>query len=130
MIETLFYYFKTIKQVQRPYIILNTKKLILTIMELETKPWVLVSSLIKDVDPQKVQEIVPQITSLVDEWQSQGRIMWSGPFDNQLTSMTVFEATEEDAREFFKKYENICSGVLNYYLYQWDAMPLLSILSK
>lgn len=74
--------------------------------------------------------ITPQVTVLVDEWQSQGRIMWSGAFDIEQSSMPVFEATEDEAKGFFKKYENICSGVLNYYLHQWDAMPILSILSK
>ena len=98
--------------------------------QVETKPWVLVSSIQKDTNPQDLERISPQISEIVDEWQSQGRIMWSGPFDNELTSMTVFEATESDAKEFYKKYEKICSGILNFYLYQWDAMPLLSVLSK
>ena len=33
-------------------------------------------------------------------------------------------------KEFFKKYEDVCSGILTYEMYQWDAMPLLSVLSK
>ena len=96
----------------------------------ETKPWVLVSSIQKDTNPEDLVRISPQISELVDEWQSQGRIMWSGAFDNELTSMAVFEATETEAKEFFQKYEDVCSGILNYYLYQWDAMPILSVLSK
>ena len=96
----------------------------------ETKPWVLVSNIKESTNPEDLGRIAPQVTLLVDEWQSQGRIMWSGAFDNQRSSMAVFEATDEEAREFFKKYESICSNVLNYYLYQWDAMPILSVLSK
>lgn len=96
----------------------------------DVKPWVLVSNIKEDVNPQDLQQIAPQVASLVDEWQSTGRIMWSGAFDNETSSMAVFEATEDEAREFFKKYENACSGVLNYHLYQWDAMPILSVLSK
>ena len=96
----------------------------------ETKPWVLVSSVKEDTAPVDLKMITPQVAQLVDEWQSQGRIMWSGAFDNELTSMAVFEATEIEAKEFYKKYENVCSGILNYYLYQWDAMPILSVLSK
>jgi len=96
----------------------------------ETKPWVLVSSIQKETKPIDLEMITPQISTLVDEWQSQGRIMWSGAFDNQVSSMAVFEATEQEAKEFFKKYENICSGILTYELYQWDAMPILSVLSK
>ncbi|MCA9827511.1 MAG: hypothetical protein KC444_03845 [Nitrosopumilus sp.] len=96
----------------------------------ETKPWVLVSSIGEDTKPIDLQMIVPKITELVDEWQSSGRIMWSGAFDNEQSSMAVFEATEQEAKDFFKKYENICSGILNFYLHQWDAMPILSVLSK
>ena len=74
--------------------------------------------------------IAPQVSTLVDDWQSQGKIMWSGGFDDEKSSLAFFEATEDEAKEFFKKYENICSEILNYYLHQWEAMPLLSVLSK
>jgi len=95
----------------------------------ETKPWVLVTNIKDDTNPQDLEKITPQIQALVDEWQSKGRIMWSGAFDNETSSMAVFEATEPEAKEFFSNYEKACSGVLNYYLYQWDAMPILSLLS-
>lgn len=96
----------------------------------ETKPWVLVSNVQEDTKAADLQVIAPQISALVDEWQSRGKIMWSGAFDDERSSMAVFEATEDEAKEFFKKYESICSGVLNYYLHQWDAMPILSVLSN
>ena len=99
-------------------------------MSQEVKPWVLVTNIIEGVQPQDLERIAPQVSALVDEWQAQGKIMWSGSFENQPSSMAVFEATEQEAQEFFKKYENVCSGVLRYYLYQWDAMPLLSVLSN
>ena len=99
-------------------------------MNQETKPWVLVSSMNKDTNPQDLQRIAPQVSILVDEWQSKGKIMWSGAFDNELSSMAIFEATEQEAKEFFKKYDDICSNVLSSHLYQWDAMPLLSVLSN
>ena len=47
--------------------------------------------------------IAPQITALVDEWHSNEKIMWSGAFDNEESSMAVFEATDDEAREFFQK---------------------------
>jgi len=96
----------------------------------ETKPWVLVTNVKENIAQQDLEYIVPQVTTLVDEWQSKGKIMWSGPFDNENSSMAVFEATENEAKEFFKKYDDTCSKFLNSYLYQWGAMPLLSILSK
>ena len=96
----------------------------------DTKPWALVSNIKDDANPLDLERIMPQVSALVDEWQSQGKIMWSGAFDNEVSSMAVFEATESEAREFFKKYETICSDVLSYHLYQWDAMPILSVLSR
>ena len=98
-------------------------------MSQETNPWVLVTSIKEDASAQDLERITPQVTALVDEWQSKGRIMWSGAFDNEQSSMAVFEATEQEAQDFFKKYDNVCSGVLNYYLYKWGAMPILSLLS-
>lgn len=96
----------------------------------ETKPWVLVTNIKEKINEQDLKDVFPQISALLDEWHSQGKIMWSGPFDNEQSSMAVFEATENEAKEFFKKYENSCSKVLNNHLYQWDAMPLLSVLSN
>jgi hypothetical protein len=96
----------------------------------ETKPWVLVTNVKEDINQQDLEHIAPQVSALVDEWQSQGKMMWSGPFDNENSSMAVFEATENEAKEFFKKYDDVCSKVLTSHLYQWGAMPLLSVLSK
>lgn len=98
-------------------------------MNQKTTPWVLVSNVKDNTTSQDLERIAPQISALVDEWQSKGRIMWSGAFDNEQSSMAVFEATEQEAKDFFAKYEKICSGVLNYYMYEWDAMPILSVLS-
>ena len=96
----------------------------------ETKPWALVTAIKENIDQQNIEIITSQIATLVDEWHSKGKIMWSGPFDNENSSMAIFEATEQEAKEFFKKYEDECSGILTYEMYQWDAMPLLSILAK
>ena len=96
----------------------------------EIKPWAIISNVKEDILLQDLQRIAPQVTALVDEWQSKGRMMWSGAFDNQQSSMAVFEGTEQEAKEFFEKYDSMCSDVLDYSMYQWDAMPVLSILSK
>ena len=96
----------------------------------EIKPWVLVSNIKENTTKADLERISPLVTGLVDEWQSMGKIMWSGAFDNAQSSMAVFEATETEARQFLQKYEHVCSNILIYYLYQWDAMPILSMLSK
>ena len=95
----------------------------------ETRPWVIISVYKDNTNSQELEKITPQIQNLVDEWQSQGKIMWSGAFNDNKTGMAVFEATEQEANEFYKKYDQICSGVLEYSLSQWDAMPILSFLS-
>ena len=56
--------------------------------------------------------------------------MWSGSFDGQPSGMAIFEATDEEANKFYEEYSNACENVLTHYLYQWDAMPILSVLSK
>ena len=98
--------------------------------EIIKTPWVLVSVLKENTQEQDPNRIATQIENLVDEWHSTGRMMWSGAFDDNKTAMTIFEATEQEAKDFLSKYGNVCSGVLDYHMYQWDAMPILSILSK
>lgn len=94
------------------------------------KPWVIVSVFKENIMESDLERITPGINNLVDEWHSQGKIMWSGAFNDNKTGMAIFEATEEEAREFYDKYDKVCSGVLDYHLYQWDAIPLLSLFSK
>ena len=98
--------------------------------QLETKPWVIITVFKENTNPNDLQRISPQIQSLVDEWQIQGKMMWSGAFNDNATGMAVFEGTEQEANEFYGKYDKICSGILQYSMYQWDAMPILSVLSK
>ena len=94
------------------------------------KPWVLVSSLKETTNEQDLKRITPEISKLIDDWQLKGKMIWSGPLDNNSTGMAVFEASDDEAKIFFSQYDKICSGILDYHLYQWDAMPILSILSK
>ena len=99
-------------------------------MSTQLKPWVIVSSIGKNTSEQDIERIKPKILSLVDNWQSNGKIMWSGSFNDQPSSMAVFEATDDEANKFYKEYSKACEDLLVHYLYQWDAMPLLSVLSK
>lgn len=95
----------------------------------ETKNWVIITVFKENTNGDDLQRIAPLIQNLTDEWQSQGKMMWSGPFSDNATAMTVFESTEQKANEFYQKYDKICSGILEYSMYQWDAMPVLSLLS-
>lgn len=96
----------------------------------ETKPWVIITVFKEDTNANDLQRISPQIQSLIDEWQSKGRMIWSGAFNDNATGMAVFEGSEQEVNEFYGKYDKICSGVLEYSMYQWDAMPVLSVLSR
>ncbi len=78
---------------------------------------------------EELEAVAPRVRELVDEWQSKGRIMWSGSFDDGATGMAVFEAAKDEADDFFKKYDEACSDKLEYTMYGWDAMPVLSLLS-
>ena len=67
----------------------------------QLKPWVIVSSIANDVSEQDIERIRPKIVSLVDNWQSSNKTMWSGSFNNQPSSMAIFEATDEEANKFY-----------------------------
>ncbi len=94
----------------------------------EKKLWVLISSLKDDTKGIDLQMVAPSVIELIDEWQSAGKFIWSGPFNDNKTGMAVFEATEEESNRFYDKYDKICSGVLSYHLHQWDSLPFLSML--
>lgn len=63
----------------------------------ETKPWVIITVFKENTNPNDLQRISPQIQSLVDDWHNKGKMMWSGAFNDNATSMTVFEGTEQEA---------------------------------
>ena len=63
-----------------------------TIENSERKPWILVSSLNENTNEDELARIVPNVNKIVDDWQAQGKIMWSGPFTDKKTSMAIFEA--------------------------------------
>lgn len=96
----------------------------------QRKPWILISSLRENTSEQDIERIRPNIGNLIDHWQSQGRIIWSGALNDNKTGIAIFEATDEEATQLYNKYADICKDVLDYYLYQWDAMPILSFLDK
>jgi len=96
----------------------------------QRKPWVLVSSLRENTDESDFEKIRIGVSDLIDSWQSQGRTIWSGALNDNKTGIAIFEATNEEANQLYDKYANICQNTLDYYLYQWDAMPILSILDK
>ena len=57
-----------------------------------------------------------------------GKMIWSGAFDDDKTAMSVIEATKDEAEAFYAKYDNTTKPFLATYMYQWNAMPLLSLI--
>ena len=98
--------------------------------EVNREPFVLVSVFNDGANPEQVATIMPTLSMMIDEWQNSGKMIWSGPFDDNKTSMSVIEATKSEAEEFYTKYNSTAEQFLSTYMYQWDAMPLLSLLGN
>ncbi len=94
----------------------------------EKKLWVLVSSLKENTSDVGLERIAPALNDLIGQWHSQGKFVWSGSLDNNISGMSIFEGTEQEAHKFFEENKKICSDVLDSYLYQWGALPFLSLL--
>ena len=91
--------------------------------------WVLVSSLKENTVQEDLDRITPQVSNLVDYWHSRGKFVWSGPLDNNKTGLAIFEASEAEAVQLLEDHKHASLDVLESYLYQWDAMPFLSLLN-
>ena len=100
-------------------------------MENDNKePFVLVSVFKEDAKPESIVKSGTAISSIIDDWHNSGKMIWSGSFDDNKTAMSIIEATNLEAEEFYSKYSNATNSFLETYMYQWDAMPLLSLLAK
>ena len=96
----------------------------------ERKLWVMISSRKKSCVERELEIIKPIIEKLNEQWFEKGDFIWAGRFDDQKTSMAIFEATEEKAKNYFEDYSKACSGSLETVLHHWDAMPLFTILER
>ena len=94
------------------------------------KPYVLVSAFKEDVKLEDVKQSTPALALILDEWQLSGKMIWSGSFDDNKSAMSIIEAGKNEADEFLIKYNNATNTFLSTYMYQWDAMPLLSLLGN
>ena len=94
------------------------------------EPFVLVSVFKEDAKPEEIVNITPALSLIIDEWHNSGKMIWSGSFDDNKTAMSIIEATKNEAKVFYAKYDNITKSFLATYMYQWDAMPLLSLIGN
>ena len=94
----------------------------------DKQPYVLVSVFKEDAKPEEIANAAPALSLLIDEWHNAGKMIWSGAFDDNKTAMSVIEATKTEAEAFYAKYDNTTKPFLATYMYQWNAMPLLSLI--
>ena len=94
------------------------------------EPFVLVSVFKENAKPEEVANATPALSLIIDEWHNSGKMIWSGSFDDNKTAMSIIEATKNEAEVFYAKYDNITKPFLATYMYQWDAMPLLSLIGN
>ena len=83
------------------------------------QPYVLVSVFKEDANPEEIIKASPALSTIIDEWHRSGKMIWSGSFDDNKTAMSVIEATKNEAESF-----------LATYMYEWNAMPLLSLIGN
>ncbi|AFS81062.1 hypothetical protein NKOR_05895 [Candidatus Nitrosopumilus koreensis AR1] len=95
----------------------------------DRKLWVIISSR-KDGGSDELEVIRPIIEKLNEQWFEKGDFVWTGRFDDKKTSMAIFESTEDKAKNYFEEYSKICADSLDTKLYQWDALPLFTILER
>jgi len=99
-------------------------------LETENKKlWILVSSLKETATSDDLQRITPSVSTLFDQWYSRGKFVLSGPLDNNTTGLAIFEATENEAKQLLEEHKRASSDALDSYIYQWDALPFLSLLN-
>ena len=101
-----------------------------TIQSEEKSPHVIVSVFKEGVNPQDVEQATDKITAVIDEWNVRVNMIWTGAFNDGKSAMSVIEASGTDASTFFNSYNDICKSFLDAYMYQWDAMPVLSLLGQ
>ena len=63
----------------------------------DKSPYVLVSIFKEDANKQDVEQATSKITTIVDEWNGQGNMIWSGSFDDGKTAMSVIECSKTEA---------------------------------
>lgn len=93
----------------------------------DRKLWVIICS--RNQNPE-LEITKPIVQKLNEEWFKKGDFVWTGRFDDNKTSMTIFEATKDKADNYFEKFAKAVGRSLDVKLYKWDALPLFSILER
>ena len=96
----------------------------------ERKLWVIISTRKKNYVENELDIIKPIVEKLNEQWFEKGDFIWAGRFDDHLTSMAIFEATEEKAKKYYGEYSKVCGNSLDAKIHHWAAIPLFTILER
>ncbi len=95
---------------------------------IENFGWLLVPG--KKTAENELSIIQPILEKLNEQWFEKGDFIWTGRFDDDKTSMAIFEATMEKATKYYDAYSKICSAALDTNMHQCDALPLFTIIER
>lgn len=96
----------------------------------DRKLWVIISSRKNNGSDKELEIVRPIIEKLNEQWFEKGDFIWTGRFDDNKTSMAIFESTKDKAKNYFEEYSKVCDESLDTKMYQWDALPLFTILER
>lgn len=96
----------------------------------ERKLWVIISTRKKDHAGNELDIVKPIVEKLNEQWFEKGDFIWAGRFEDNVTSMAIFDATEEKANKYYDAYSKVCADSLDTRMHQWDAIPLFTILDR
>ena len=96
----------------------------------ERKLWVILSSRKENCEESELEIIKPLVEKLNERWFEKGSFVWTGRFDDNKTSMSIFETTREKAENYFNDFCKVCGNSLENNLLRWDALPLFTILER
>ena len=96
----------------------------------DRKLWVIISTRKKDHVENELSIIQHIVEKLNEQWFEKGEFIWTGRFDDEKTSMAIFEATMEKATKYFDAYSKITNDSIDTKMHKWDAIPLFTILAR
>ena len=81
-----------------------------TIQSDEKLPHVIVSTFKENANQQDVEQAASKITAMIDEWNVQGNMIWTGSFNDGKSAMSVIEDSCSEIN--FKKRDSDFAGMI------------------
>ena len=71
-----------------------------TIRSEQKSPHVIVSTFKEGVNPQDVEQATGKITAMIDQWNVQGNMIWTGSFNDGKSAMSVLKPMKQTLQHF------------------------------